>query len=344
MAPTVGCNFWKEIIRCERTEQSSQDNGDRVGSLAMHLKRKLSGIGSSIAASPKPAASKLNPWSSNPGHPRKRAFLCGVSYKEFKFKLKGVTTDVKCMKSLLLDQFNFPSESVLVLTEEGSHDGIPTKANMQKALKWLVEDCQSGDSLVFYFSGHGLRQPDFDEDELDGFDETLCPVDFKTHGMILDNEINATIVRPLKQGVKLHAIIDACHSGTVLDLEHVYNRIQQRWVDNKPPSGAYKGTSGGLAICISACADDQMAADTNALTGKEMAGALTTLFIQAIKETPRITYGELLCELQKKIEDAKITGCLNVGILDKMFRRRLLQEAQLSSSEEFDVNDKILEL
>jgi len=34
-------------------------------------------------------------------------------------------------------------------------------------------------------------------------------------------------------------------------------------VDNRPPSGAYKGTSGGLAICLSACADEDLAADTS---------------------------------------------------------------------------------
>lgn len=97
-------------------------------------------------------------------------------------------------------------------------------------MKWLVEDNQPGDSLVFYFSGHGLRQPDFNNDELDGFDETICPVDFVQEGMIFDNDINITIVRPLKQGVTLHAIVDACHSGTVLDLQYVYD--QKRLVYN----------------------------------------------------------------------------------------------------------------
>lgn len=86
-----------------------------------------------------------------------------------------------------------------------------------------MKDNQPGDSLVFYFSGHGLRQPDFFYDELDGFDETICPLDFRTAGMIIDNEINDTIVKPLKMGVKLHAIIDACHSGTILDLPHIYS-------------------------------------------------------------------------------------------------------------------------
>lgn len=89
------------------------------------------------------------------------------------------------------------------------------------ALRWLVQGSQPGDSLVFYFSGHGASQPDNDRDEVDGFDETLCPVDFETAGKIVDDEINATIVRPLPKGAVLHAIIDACHSGTVLDLPFV---------------------------------------------------------------------------------------------------------------------------
>ena len=95
---------------------------------------------------------------------------------------------------------------------------------MQKSLSWLVEGCRAGDSLVFYFSVHGLRQPDFNNDEHDGYDETICPVDFMEEGMILDNDINSTIVWPLPKGVTLHAIVDACHSGTILDLVHVYDR------------------------------------------------------------------------------------------------------------------------
>lgn len=74
---------------------------------------------------------------------------------------------------------------------------------------------------MFHFSGHGDRQTDYDNDEVDGFDEALCPLDHDTEGKIIDDEINATIVRPLPRGAMLHAIIDACHSGTVLDLPFV---------------------------------------------------------------------------------------------------------------------------
>ena len=53
-----------------------------------------------------------------------------------------------------------------------------------------------------------------DKDEPDGMDEVLVPLDFRTQGIILDDDINRILVHALPAGVKLHAIIDACHSGT----------------------------------------------------------------------------------------------------------------------------------
>jgi hypothetical protein len=38
-------------------------------------------------------------------------------------------------------------------------------------------------------------------------------------GYIIDDEMNRLLVNPLPHGVRLHAIIDACHSGSALDLE-----------------------------------------------------------------------------------------------------------------------------
>ena len=75
---------------------------------------------------------------------------------------------------------------------------------------------------MFYFSGHGSQQINYNGDEIDGYDETFCPMEYQTEGIILDDEISETIVRPLPPGVKLHAIIDACHSGTMLDRPFLY--------------------------------------------------------------------------------------------------------------------------
>ncbi|KAB2047834.1 hypothetical protein ERO13_A13G067600v2 [Gossypium hirsutum] len=163
----------------------------------------------------------------------KRAVLCGVSYKKWKYKLKGTINDVFNMRALLIQYYEYRDENMLILTEEQPDARlIPTKANIESSLKWLVKDCRSGDSLVFYYSGHGLRQPDFEDDEIDGFDETICPVDFLKEGMIVDNDIYKTIVQPLTEGVWLHAIVDACHSGTILDLEHYYDNNDNGKITN----------------------------------------------------------------------------------------------------------------
>ena len=56
--------------------------------------------------------------------------------------------------------------------------------------------------------------------ESDGYDETILPTDFKQAGQIRDTELNQVLVRPLPQGVTLHALFDSCHSGTALDLPY----------------------------------------------------------------------------------------------------------------------------
>lgn len=124
------------------------------------------------------------------------------------------------MQHLLAQKFGFPDDAFLILGEDEQHQK-PTRSNILDGFKWLVANQERNDSLVFYFSGHGLRQLNVDEDEVDGFDEAICPADFETAGMIVDNEINKMIVAPLKEGVTLHAIVDTCHSGTLLDLSYV---------------------------------------------------------------------------------------------------------------------------
>lgn len=77
-----------------------------------------------------------------------------------------------------------------------------------------MTDLSPGTCLVFHFSGHGSQKRATSSDEADGYDETICPSDYSRAGQIVDNELNALLVRPLPPGVVLHCIIDACHSGT----------------------------------------------------------------------------------------------------------------------------------
>uniref|UniRef100_A0A0D9VUS0 Peptidase C14 caspase domain-containing protein n=1 Tax=Leersia perrieri TaxID=77586 RepID=A0A0D9VUS0_9ORYZ len=150
---------------------------------------------------------------------KKRAVLIGITYAGMRRgggTLRGPVNDVKCMRYLLCEWFAFPNDSVLILTdEEKDPSRLATKENIRMAMHWLVQGCSYGDSLVFHFSGLGAQVADDDGDEVDGYDEAICPMDSFLQGPILDDEINEAIVRPLVHGAKLHAVVDAEHSSTL---------------------------------------------------------------------------------------------------------------------------------
>ncbi|XP_048227279.1 metacaspase-1 [Ricinus communis] len=317
----------------------------RVSHVVEKMKNMFSGNYQESSVSDKPKSLNCNPSPLLPRmrsvRPRKRALLIGITYASWRNRLKGTVNDVKNMRKLLIETSGFQEENILVLTEEEARpEFTPTKRNIQKSLNWLVEDCRAGDSLVFYFSGHGVRQPDFNKDEQDGFDETICPVDFLEEGMIFDNDINSTIVWPLPRGVTLHAIVDACHSGTILDLVRVYDREKKQWQDNSPPNGTRKHTNGGLAISIGACEDNQMAADTSAFGGNGMNGALTYILVEIARKHPGPTYGDLINMIHETIDAVNKSGSVPVRIIRSMLQSKLLQKPVLSASEPFDVTKK----
>ena len=105
--------------------------------------------------------------------------------------------------------------------------------------------------------------------------------------MILDEELNFALVRPLPTGAKLHALLDCCHSGSTLNLEF---RAKARdgpiyWKQEYAfQPRTYKGTAGGLVVGISASRDKQVAADTSQLAaGGSHTGAATFTFIQSVE-------------------------------------------------------------
>jgi metacaspase-1 len=51
--------------------------------------------------------------------------------------------------------------------------------------------------------------------------ETICPTDFQSAGQIVDDDLNTRLVRRVPSGCILHALLDACHSGTGMDLPFV---------------------------------------------------------------------------------------------------------------------------
>eukprot|EP00983_Pelagomonas_calceolata_P068482 1149945-Pelagomonas_calceolata.AAC.1 len=97
-------------------------------------------------------------------------------------------------------------------------------------------------------------------------------------------------------GVTMNCIIDACHSGSVLDLQyHGVCKPGKPFVWKKGRHERFKSTSGGTVVSFSACQDSQVAADTHLMSGTAHTGAATYAFIQAVEAGgPYQTYGQVL--------------------------------------------------
>lgn len=72
-------------------------------------------------------------------------------------------------------------------------------------------------------------------DEPDGKNEMIVPLDHQYKGYIADDVINRRLIGPLPPGVRLHALVDSCHSGTSMDLRHSVECCRKtgefRWKD-----------------------------------------------------------------------------------------------------------------
>jgi len=153
---------------------------------------------------------------------KRRALFIGINYFGQRGELKGCINDVHNIKRSLLQ--NFGLDEFRVLTDDQKEaGGIPTRANILAGFRWLRAGAKAGDSLILHYSGHGGSIKDTDGDEEDGMDETMIPVDHKKAGIIVDDEIHDVLVRGLPKGVRLTAIIDCCHSESMLDLPYTYN-------------------------------------------------------------------------------------------------------------------------
>jgi len=160
---------------------------------------------------------------------KRKALLIGINYFGTKNELRGCINDVKNLREFINTRhFNETPETIRVLTDDStSAEHKPTKENILKGIDWLVHGAHPGDHLFFHYSGHGSQVKDLSGDEEDGFDETLVPLDFQKAGQIVDDELHDKMVKPLTKGIRLTAIFDCCHSGTVLDLPFVYKATGQ---------------------------------------------------------------------------------------------------------------------
>jgi hypothetical protein len=143
---------------------------------------------------------------------KQKALLVGINdYPVKENRLEGCVNDVFTM-SAVLQECGVPPEAIRTcLDQRATTDGILDR------LKWLLDDPQPGDDLIFYYSGHGARIPQYGEDfEPDKHLEALVPWDFDwtPEKAISDDQIYA-LYSQLPYGCRLIMIFDCCHSGGI---------------------------------------------------------------------------------------------------------------------------------
>ncbi|BGP45538.1 Ca(2+)-dependent cysteine protease [Rhodotorula kratochvilovae] len=290
----------------------------------------------------------------------KRKALCiGINYTGTSSQLNGCHNDARNLSKFLCERFGYKEDDIVMLMDTPGASGmsVPTRDNILRAMQWLVRDAQPNDSLFFHFSGHGGQTAATEGDEIDGYDETIYPLDHKTAGVIVDNDMHRIMVSPLPQGCRLTAIFDCCHSGSALDLPYTYStegKLKEPSMLADAGSGALgaatsylRGDMGGVfktltgvgkrimngdkateytkatrssnadVISLSGCRDKETSADTS--VGGQATGAMSWSLIASLTKYPQQTWLQLLNTIRDEI-------------------KAYTQKPQLACSHEMDLN------
>lgn len=286
----------------------------------------------------------------------KKAFLVGIN-KYSDSALRGCVNDVITIFQILTSKFGFKAEEIKVVA-----DYEATKENIINGLKWLTTGVQSGDTIVFHYSGHGSQVMVDDwtsTNEADGRDEILCPVNLNWSDPLRDHEVGAYFKRVPKDCITL-VILDCCHSGTGLRNgfmpgdKHTEKDFVNRFIspplsniltnssviitedfsfdfpDPQLDKRAKKSnflidtTDQGDAILLAGCEENQTSAD--AWIKRQYRGAMTYSLAQTLnKYNYDISYSKLMTEMNKFMDSFRYTQNPQLECNKEFFNKKFLK-------------------
>jgi len=253
------------------------------------------------------------------GKANKLALLVGIDRYKAVPGLSGCVADVRNMEGLLKGTFEFPEDSIHVLTnEQATHAGI-----VQAFKDHLIGRAAENAVVVFHYSGHGSQMKDPSDKAPSTQISTIVPHDSRTEGVfdISADELRGlfSLLSPITKNVTF--VFDSCHSGLIMRdiLENSAARPRARFVDPDPrvppppppearlaPRGvgeagaALKGRDFAL---LSACQADEVAFEY-ADQGNPC-GTLSHFFVAEVKSSGKA--GATYRDVMDKVK-AKVTG------------------------------------
>jgi len=217
------------------------------------------------------------------------ALLIGINYTGTDNELYGCINDTNSINSFI-SNYNF--KKISILTDNTIKK--PNYNNILDEFKNLLSNSQSGDVLLFFYSGHGSYILDKNNNEKSKNDQMIIPCDLNG---IIDDELKSIIQTNLKKDVTLIALFDSCFSGSVLDLKYQYmdSLDKNNFTENNNESETI-----GNVIMISGCSDVQTSND--ATINNTNQGAMTWAFLEAFKSQKNITWRQLLISMRDLLQ------------------------------------------
>lgn len=228
----------------------------------------------------------------------KRAVLIGIDYKNDKrLRLTGCINDAISMRNFLIDAYGYNRENISMLRDDGVDECIePTRANILMEIYNAVNSSRSEDELWIHYSGHGTYDYDVNNDEVDGRDELIVPVDYSTAGCIIDDDLKK-ILHLAKCTVCITQ--DCCHSGTGWDLPYRVTRdVKSNLLVNRESSELVNKN----IYMFSGARDNQYAADTYSSDAARNIGAFTETFMNCLRNRQHtVAFVELMDDINNEL-------------------------------------------
>lgn len=292
-----------------------------ISCLMFSLSLPRPSVKAAAALSPGAKAQSAKPAAAAP----KFALLVGVNrYMSKGVKpLNGCENDVDDLKDLLTGLFRFPDdkEHILTLKSEEAKKQRILNAFRSHLIGNAKEFKDQKPTVVFYFSGHGSYVKDgADQDEGDGYDETLVPHDRGVNMVtdIVDDELDALFEELRQYTTNITFILDSCHSGTATraaDLEPreapPLKASAARAEDAAINSGRKDEGNAMLErrvdsyVTLSGCLPYQLSYEYTRTTedGKKRTnGVMTAHLVQTLRLRPNLTYREAGEMVRREVE------------------------------------------
>ena len=109
---------------------------------------------------------------------------------------------------------------MVILTDDRQGPFYASGHNILAAMDWLVSEPNT--QCFLHYSGHGGQVRDPDGDRESGYDDTIVPVDYQTHGQLDSDTLHRHLVSKLHPSSSLFVVFDCCHSGSAIELPFVY--------------------------------------------------------------------------------------------------------------------------